>query len=626
MMSSVSQPCASRHAMLVAVLVIAVLVFDRCAAGVKAMGVAISTPEPVEDVLVLDSFERERNHKLEAGIPRDEAKRDASSDELPQQGIGAMEIPSRQRRQLRDSSYSWGAEKKYSAAFTSDRGHTLGNKSVLVIKFLPAGSTCDGGCNPDVISDADLQQILDAGKTFISANSYGKASISVVDVVPSVLTISEGNFFATIDNAREAAYAAGYDFQNYDFDMIWKDSNGGSIGGSAIPGGRAQRFMFDGSTSSFANKIFPHEFAHNFGVGHAFEGAATYGDEYDMIGGGSGQTAHLSAGVKHRFLWITDDEVEMLSPSTFPVGDAPRIFKIRAHDTATANVGLAHDEVLAVRLETRFMQMPCPLGEQTWCPDWGDGFNGSNPWYSTTNDVDHYLYISYRANHSSGKAAAGASLHVLKYKADGWIDATNFVDVRDYTDSQDDAFLAPGETYVFDGDSSTAIKIKTLSAEAGLLTVEVQYVDGTAVQADYAVKNESHMCVSTITCGTTVELDLAMNGLTSMPRTDGKSLAVAKVGELHQTDVSMNLCRSAGAPTMSIYGYKEFPTSVLAYGSHPLIGATLTLPDFCDGATYPKTIRFSGTGVSWLDDRDLVFQAAEDWYVKGRKGKGRGDK
>ena len=77
---------------------------------------------------------------------------------------------------------------------------------------------------------------------------------------------------------------------------------------------------------------------------------------------------------------------------------------------------------------------------------------------------------------------------------------------------------------------------------------------------------------------------------------------------------------------MSIYGYKEFPTSVLAYGSHPLIGATLTLPDFCDGAAYPKTIRFSGTGVSWLDDRDLVFQAAEDWYVKGRKEKGRGDK
>ena len=33
---------------------------------------------------------------------------------------------------------------------------------------------------------------------------------------------------------------------------------------------RAQEFTFDGSVSIFRQKIFPHEFMHNYGTGHAW--------------------------------------------------------------------------------------------------------------------------------------------------------------------------------------------------------------------------------------------------------------------------------------------------------------------------------------------------------------------
>ena len=472
----------------------------------------------------------------------------------------------------------------------------------------PTGADC-ANCDV-VISDDDLMEIVDYGEDFVRANSYGKTWFSIVVIVPTTVEIDEGNFFQTIDNAREALYALGYNYLDYDFDMYWKDSNGGSIGGSAVPGGRCQRFQYDGSISSFKRKIYPHEFKHNYGVGHAFEGPSTYGDKYDMIGGGSGASAHVSAGVKHRFKWIVDSQVKILDQASFPVGSAPVVVKINAHDDIGANVGLAADEFLAVRMDTAYMGRPCAVGKTVWCPDWATS-NQSNPWYSTS-PHDHYLYISYRGHHEKPEAAAGASLHVVKHREDGWVDATNFIDVRDYTDSQTDAFLRAGESYVLDN----LIRIKTLSVDQARrqITVEVEYIDGAAAEADYEEKNASHLCASTVACGKRVNVDLAQSGLSIAPRSDGRRVASIKVGELHETAVAMNLCSSPGAPAVTVYGYAAFPLVPLVFGSDPLIGAAGTLPDFCaDGAGYPSTMKLEGTGVAWLDGRELVFQGTETW-------------
>ena len=42
-----------------------------------------------------------------------------------------------------------------------------------------------------------------------------------------------------------------------------------------------------------------------------------------------------------------------------------------------------------------------------------------------------------------------AALLEQQYAADGWVEATAFVDVRPITADETDAFLRPGETYVF---------------------------------------------------------------------------------------------------------------------------------------------------------------------------------
>ena len=175
-----------------------------------------------------------------------------------------------QRRRL-DKTYSWGAKKIYSYTHATST-HTLGHLKVLIMRYKQSSSSCSN-CDT-VISDEDLNYILDAGKQFISENSYGKAALTQIVVVPGTLSIStDGNFFTDIDACREAAYALGYDYSNFDFDLVWRAANDGPTGGSAVPGGRSQLFKYGGPDDRdiFARKIFPHEFTHNFGVGHAWQ-------------------------------------------------------------------------------------------------------------------------------------------------------------------------------------------------------------------------------------------------------------------------------------------------------------------------------------------------------------------
>ena len=62
-----------------------------------------------------------------------------------------------------------------------------------------------------------------------------------------------------------------------------------------------------------------------------------------------------------------------------------------------------------------------------------------------------------------GEGKVGAGLHIAKQSAGGWVDATAFLDVRPASAGQADAFLKPGETFVFDGNARTSIVVKTIS-------------------------------------------------------------------------------------------------------------------------------------------------------------------
>ena len=85
--------------------------------------------------------------------------------------------------------YSWGASKLYSTPFTDGRASTLGGKTLLVVRFKVLGAKCTGNCNTadvdTVISDADIKEITDYGNEFIRANSYGKAWLKGVAVMPA---------------------------------------------------------------------------------------------------------------------------------------------------------------------------------------------------------------------------------------------------------------------------------------------------------------------------------------------------------------------------------------------------------------------------------------------------------
>ena len=89
-----------------------------------------------------------------------------------------------------------------------------------------------------------------------------------------------------------------------------------------------------------------------------------YGDNYDITGGAVAPNGDVSLASKHRFKWVEDAQVAMVTPATLPQGTTKR-YTIRPFDRR--DVVLAGGEVLGVRLDTRFMGAHCPKGEFDWC-------------------------------------------------------------------------------------------------------------------------------------------------------------------------------------------------------------------------------------------------------------------
>jgi hypothetical protein len=468
---------------------------------------------------------------------------------------------------------------------------THGTKSILLTRFNVTNEAFE-----HVISQSEIDTIFATLSETIHYQSYGKVTLNVPTVVPTMVTITNGNFYENIDRCRTELAILGYNYSDYDFEVYWKRSTS-SVGGSAIPGGRVQIYKYDGSVSTFQKKIVPHEFMHNFGVGHAWAKGQTYGDDFDVLGGAAlsladPRSGHINAGIKHRFGWLTDAEVPTITEKVATA--TPLTFDLKAHDANTSISSLKTNEYLGLKLDTRYLNgTRCPPGAYDWCPDWGSS-NGLNSWYDdegTPNNI--YLYISLRGGNAHTKL--GPSFHLVKYAPTGWVVATTYLDVRPLTTSQNDAVLPEGETYVFDGSSKTSIVVKTLSVTNTGARVSVQYTNGESVAATYQMDNAEHFCAHTLSCGQPVRVDLS------------SATTVVKIGELHHTKTLASAC-AQDVPGLKTYTYQDFPFAQAIYAAPPEISANGQLNDFCGiGASLPQTLTLNHQGVWWMDGAEFML-------------------
>ena len=345
-----------------------------------------------------------------------------------------------------------------------------------------------------------------------------------------------------------------------------------------------------------------------------------------MVGGGLG---HVSVAAKHRFSWITDAEIAMLDKSQ----STTKTFTIHAFDHVNANVQDDSNSFLGVRVETQFMNAPCPVGKYQWCPDWKTS-NSQNAWVDNQYAAprSHYLWVSYRGHDGSAEPKLGASIHISKRSAEGWIDATNFIDCRPQTSSQKDAFLKEGETFVFDGHSTTSIVIKTTHVDIAnkKITVEVSYINGLLAASQWESTMSSWLCTATVSCGRAIPVKLDMDLRENVVRHDGKSIALIKVGELHENTLQLRLCSDSTLKTsLTTYMYDQFPIGPVLHDSSLDIGAVSLIPDLCgagnggDGgssSSFPPVVVFEGTGLDWVDGVELHMIDQQFMYY-GTNGK-----
>jgi hypothetical protein len=229
---------------------------------------------------------------------------------------------------------------------TAESSYTEGRKRFLVMRVDFPDYTVDV-----FPTNTAVQHMLDMSN-FLAEISYGKHVIAPVgqgtDITP-IMRMSEvasaydsAGLSKLYPEAREVARTNfGYDLSKYDFFFVCTGSRPSySYAGLGYVGGVGYHL----ANSYFNVRTSAHEFGHNLGLGHAnwwdTGGRSTlgtgaseeYGDSFDTMGGSGGGRRHFSASFKARLGWI-------------PASDAPTvtssgIYRLHAHDIATAPVGL----------------------------------------------------------------------------------------------------------------------------------------------------------------------------------------------------------------------------------------------------------------------------------------------
>lgn len=219
---------------------------------------------------------------------------------------------------------------------------TEGQKSVLVMRVDFSdrpGEPMDYNNQP--LTEALAQDLMNNQVSqFYVNNSYGKTSLQAT--VTPVLRLpqtqayyaAQGTTFSQIlTGARVAARAAGFETDNFNFDIVafgyvptltWS--------GIANTGGKGAAL-----NGTFNIKVIAHELGHNFGLKHANGWRTTdgtvvgqgfnyeMGDSFETMGDCYGAQCHFNARYKRLLDWLTDADVQNVT--------SDGVYRIFAHDS-----------------------------------------------------------------------------------------------------------------------------------------------------------------------------------------------------------------------------------------------------------------------------------------------------
>ena len=204
-------------------------------------------------------------------------------------------------------------------------GYTEGSKKLLIIRvdFPDAPG--------QVVSDATLTSLIDNMSTQWDSMSYGKLlwfTFGNGSTFTPTLRLPNGHasytgFGTMLSAARAAAADAGYNYQDYQFDVVVTgDKPDVGFGGIAYVGGRGAWL----ANSQWNLGVCSHEVGHNFGLNHAgfwdttdgspigAGSAVEYGNPFDHMGGASSSTsAHFGARQKNYLDWLPDADVQKIT-------------------------------------------------------------------------------------------------------------------------------------------------------------------------------------------------------------------------------------------------------------------------------------------------------------------------
>ena len=216
---------------------------------------------------------------------------------------------------------------------------TTGSKRILVI--LVDFSDVVGG----PVSPATARDAIDNVTAFIRSNAFNQISFITRDVTPLLRMprpasyyVNNNDPYTLMEDARNAAAAAGFASTNYEFDVITFARIGLTMNGVSFAGLGFVHGKGCWVQGSLSRGVVAHELGHNLGNWHAnswvsssiigTDGTHTeYGNPFDALGYAHNQAHprnHFSANFKFLYGWLPDAHLHTVTASG--------TYRIYAHD------------------------------------------------------------------------------------------------------------------------------------------------------------------------------------------------------------------------------------------------------------------------------------------------------